>query len=220
MRPRAGQCDRRHEREPFSPTHSSFTPISCAKRLFVHYILAWRRQAMSRRLRTYVCLRQGFMVGLYRPWCHTLGILAWRNMRKETTEKPATERQRRILEVIRGVYGRARLPALGSRDRRAGRALVLVHDPRASQGARAARPDLARSDQAARAALRAARRPPPMPSSMPILGRVAAGVPITAQEDVEGEFVLPPASCRAAPMRSCCAYRATRWSTPRSSTAI
>jgi repressor LexA len=26
---------------------------------------------------------------------------------------------------------------------------------------------------------------------MPILGRVAAGVPITAQEDVEGEFVLP-----------------------------
>src|SRR5579863_9485875 len=26
---------------------------------------------------------------------------------------------------------------------------------------------------------------------MPILGRVAAGVPITAQEDVEGEFLLP-----------------------------
>ena len=28
---------------------------------------------------------------------------------------------------------------------------------------------------------------------MPILGRVAAGVPITAQEDLEGEFVLPAA---------------------------
>jgi repressor LexA len=28
---------------------------------------------------------------------------------------------------------------------------------------------------------------------MPILGRVAAGVPITAQEDVEGEFVLSAA---------------------------
>lgn len=34
---------------------------------------------------------------------------------------------------------------------------------------------------------------PPAPESVvvPILGRVAAGVPITAQEDLEGEFVLP-----------------------------
>ena len=36
-------------------------------------------------------------------------------------------------------------------------------------------------------------RPNPMPDAivMPILGRVAAGVPITAQEDLQGEFILP-----------------------------
>ena len=31
---------------------------------------------------------------------------------------------------------------------------------------------------------------------MPIIGKVAAGVPITAQENVEGEFVLPSAFAR------------------------
>ena len=36
-------------------------------------------------------------------------------------------------------------------------------------------------------------RPNAMPDAivMPILGRVAAGVPITAQEDLQGEFILP-----------------------------
>lgn len=40
--------------------------------------------------------------------------------------------------------------------------------------------------------------PPPGPETMvmPIIGKVAAGVPITAQENVEGEFVLPSAFAR------------------------
>lgn len=43
--------------------------------------------------------------------------------------------------------------------------------------------------------------PPPAPPGpetmvMPIIGKVAAGVPITAQENIEGEFVLPSAFAR------------------------
>ena len=38
--------------------------------------------------------------------------------------------------------------------------------------------------------------PGPETVTMPIIGKVAAGVPITAQENVEGEFVLPAAFAR------------------------
>jgi len=40
--------------------------------------------------------------------------------------------------------------------------------------------------------------PGPETLTMPIIGRVAAGVPITAQENIEGEFVLPSAFARHA----------------------
>jgi len=39
--------------------------------------------------------------------------------------------------------------------------------------------------------------PPPETVVMPVIGKVAAGVPITAQENVEGEFVLPASFARA-----------------------
>src|SRR5579871_5041419 len=41
------------------------------------------------------------MVGLYPSTVPYGRHSGWRNMRHETTEKPATERQQRILEVIR-----------------------------------------------------------------------------------------------------------------------
>src|SRR5580698_5088017 len=45
-------CDRYrgHQGESFAPYHSLLTPISSAKRLFVHYILAWDERALSRAL--------------------------------------------------------------------------------------------------------------------------------------------------------------------------
>ena len=105
-------------------------------------------------------------------------------------DKPATERQRRILQAISDFTIRARLPAVGAGDRRAGRALVLFDDSRPPEGARKARAHFARSYQAARPALRVRRWFAGQPDAvvMPILGKVAAGVPITAAENVEGEF--------------------------------
>ena len=55
------------------------------------------------------------------------------------TDKPATERQQRILDVIRAFTVRNGLPALGPRDRRAGGAFILVDGPVAPQDARTPR---------------------------------------------------------------------------------
>ncbi len=136
------------------------------------------RPRTVKRLRTYVCLPAAFMVVLYPHGC------------REARDRTAASHPRDYPRLYRGAW----LSAVGPGDRRTGRALVLLDDSRAPQGPRAARPDLARPDQTPGACVRRTlRRLATTPSSFPILGRVAAGVPITAQEDVEGEFVLPPA---------------------------
>lgn len=58
----------------------------------------------------------------------------------------------------------------------------------------------------------------PEPTFVPVLGRIAAGGPILAEEAVEDVFPLP-ASWSARARCFCSKWSATRWSRPRSATA-
>lgn len=114
-------------------------------------------------------------------------------MRKQPVEKPATDRQRSILDVIRrftaergyppsvreigelvGLSSSSTIHAhLVALERRG----LISRDPTKPRAMRSSEPGQVTPDAVV----------------MPILGKVAAGVPITAQEDVEGEFVLSAA---------------------------
>jgi repressor LexA len=111
-------------------------------------------------------------------------------MRRETTEKPATERQRRILEVIRAFTAEHGYPPsvreIGERVGLSSSSTIHAHLKALE------RHGLISRDPTKPRAMRSGTIPPPQDALViPILGRVAAGVPITAQEDVEGEFLLP-----------------------------
>ena len=109
------------------------------------------------------------------------------------TDKPATERQQKILDVIRAFTAeRGYPPSVREIGERVGlsssstihahlkaleRRGLILRDP--------TKPRALRSDLGMNGA------PPPDSIVMPIVGKVAAGVPITAQEHLEGEFVLP-----------------------------
>jgi len=108
-------------------------------------------------------------------------------------EKPATERQRRILQAIADFKAERGYPPsvreIGERVGLSSSSTIHAHlkalerrglisrDPTKP---RALRSGPGQTDSA-----------PPETVVMPILGKVAAGVPITAAENVEGEFVLP-----------------------------
>jgi repressor LexA len=108
--------------------------------------------------------------------------------------KPATERQQRILEVIRTfTHERGYPPSVREIGERVGlsssstihahlkaleRRGLISRDPTKP---RALRSDLGMNSKG------------PETVVITILGKVAAGIPITAQESVEGEFVLPAA---------------------------
>ncbi len=117
-------------------------------------------------------------------------MLVWRNMRKETMEKPATERQRRILEVIRAFTAEHGYPPSV---REIGELVGLSSSSTIHAHLKALeRRGLISRDPTKPRALRTENNSPAADALvLPVLGRVAAGVPITAQEDVEGEFVLP-----------------------------
>ncbi len=111
-------------------------------------------------------------------------------MRKESIEKPATERQRRILEVIRTFTAEHGYPPsvreIGERVGLSSSSTIHAHLKALE------RRGLISRDPTKPRALRPANMiPAPDALVVPVLGRVAAGVPITAQEDVEAEFVLP-----------------------------
>jgi repressor LexA len=111
-------------------------------------------------------------------------------MRKESVEKPATERQRRILEIIRAFTAEHGYPPsvreIGERVGLSSSSTIHAHLKALERRGLIAR------DPTKPRALRPANLPSvPDALVVPVLGRVAAGVPITAQEDVEGEFVLP-----------------------------
>jgi len=113
-------------------------------------------------------------------------------MQKEMVEKPATERQQLILQVIRAFTAEHGYPPsvreIGERVGLSSSSTIHAHlkalEKRGLIERDATKPRAMRSG------------PPPFsPEAMvvPVLGRVAAGTPIAAQEDREGEFVLPAA---------------------------
>jgi len=109
-------------------------------------------------------------------------------------EKPATERQQRILDVIRAFTSERGYPPsvreIGERVGLSSSSTIHAHLKALE------RRGLIHRDPTKPRALRSSDRSEPAsngPESvvMPIIGRVAAGIPITAEENVEGEFVLP-----------------------------
>jgi len=112
-------------------------------------------------------------------------------MRKETMEKPATERQQRILEVIRAFTAEHGYPPsvreIGERVGLSSSSTIHAHLKTLERRGMISR------DPTKPRALRSGSVPPaPEVVVVPVLGRVAAGVPITAQEDIEGEFAFSP----------------------------
>jgi repressor LexA len=115
-------------------------------------------------------------------------------MRKQPVEKPATDRQRNILDVIRRFTAERGYPPsvreigelVGLSSSSTIHAHLVALERRGLISRDPTKPRAMRSSEPAQTN-------PPDAVVMPILGRVAAGVPITAQEDVEGEFVLSAA---------------------------
>jgi repressor LexA len=110
-------------------------------------------------------------------------------MRKESLEKPATERQRRILDVIRNFTADHGYPPsvreIGERVGLSSSSTIHAHLKALE------RHGLISRDPTKPRALRSGDIPAAKETVvLPVLGRVAAGVPITAQEDIEGEFLL------------------------------
>lgn len=103
----------------------------------------------------------------------------------------ATERQRRILEVIEEFRAERGYPPsvreIGERVGLSSSSTIHAHLKTLERRGYITR------DPTKPRALRSELSSPNPPDSvvMPVIGRVAAGVPITAQENVEGEFVLP-----------------------------
>src|SRR5580700_12035441 len=109
--------------------------------------------ALVKAFRTYVCLEYRFVIGLYRsrvPY-------AWHSWLEEHAKRDDGKAGHGTATAHSGghsdLYCRARLSALGPRNRRAGRSLLIFDDTRSPEGARTSRPDLARSDQAARSSV-------------------------------------------------------------------
>ena len=107
------------------------------------------------------------------------------------TDKPATERQQRILDVIRAFTVERGYPPsvreIGERVGLSSSSTIHAHLKALE------RRGLILRDPTKPRALRSDLNTVPAPETltMPIIGKVAAGVPITAQENQEGEFVLP-----------------------------
>ena len=103
----------------------------------------------------------------------------------------ATERQRRILEVIEEFRAERGYPPsvreIGERVGLSSSSTIHAHlktlERRGYITRDPTKPRALRSEMAS--------ANPPDTVVMPVIGRVAAGLPITAQENVEGEFVLP-----------------------------
>ena len=107
-------------------------------------------------------------------------------------KKPATERQRRILKAIAEFKAERGYPPsvreIGERVGLSSSSTIHAHLKALE------RRGLISRDPTKPRALRAEFGPESMAPEtvvMPVLGKVAAGVPITAAENVEGEFVLP-----------------------------
>ena len=111
-------------------------------------------------------------------------------MAKGTSEKPATERQRRILDVIVAFTAEWGYPPsvreIGERVGLSSSSTIHAHLKALEK-----RGLISRDPTKPRALRSGVKAPVRELLVMPVLGKVAAGVPITAQEDIEGEFILP-----------------------------
>lgn len=111
-----------------------------------------------------------------------------------------TDRQRRILEVIHEFTAERGYPPsvreIGERVGLSSSSTIHSHLKSLERQGLISRdptkPRALRSEVATES-----RTAGPETVTMPIIGKVAAGVPITAQENVEGEFVLPTSFTRA-----------------------
>ena len=111
-------------------------------------------------------------------------------------ERPATERQRRILQAIDEFKAERGYPPsvreIGERVGLSSSSTIHAHlkalERRGLISRDPTKPRALRSEVAPVEA-----QATPETVVMPVLGKVAAGVPITAAENVEGEFVLPAA---------------------------
>ena len=110
-----------------------------------------------------------------------------------------TERQQRILEVISEYTAERGYPPsvreIGERVGLSSSSTVQSHLKTLERRGLITRDPT--KPRALRSEVPAAKIPAgPETITMPIIGKVAAGVPITAQENIEGEFVLPSAFAR------------------------
>jgi repressor LexA len=111
-------------------------------------------------------------------------------MAERTSEKPATERQRQILQAIAEFRSEHGYPPsvreIGQRVGLSSSSTIHAHlnalERRGLISRDPTKPRALRAEGAAAA---------PDAVVMPIVGKVAAGIPITAAENVEGEFLLP-----------------------------
>lgn len=110
-----------------------------------------------------------------------------------------TDRQKRILEVIREFTAERGYPPsvreIGERVGLSSSSTIHAHlktlERRGLISRDPTKPRALRSEVAPQSA------PAPETIVMPVIGKVAAGVPITAEENVEGEFVLPASFTKA-----------------------
>jgi len=114
------------------------------------------------------------------------------------SERATTERQRRILEVIREFTEEQGYPPsvreIGERVGLSSSSTVQSHLKTLER-----RGLIQRDPTKPRALVSASHEPArrvPEYGVLPIVGRVAAGIPITATENVEGEFILPASFAR------------------------
>src|SRR5205807_4993992 len=124
-----------------------------------------------------------------RPECHMHGSLLLGQ--GAFCMEGATERQRRILEVIEEFRAERGYPPsvreIGERVGLSSSSTIHAHLKTLERRGYITRDPT--KPRAMRSEMPGAN--PPDSVVMPVIGRVAAGVPITAQENVEGEFVLP-----------------------------
>jgi len=112
-------------------------------------------------------------------------------MGSSVSEKPATERQRKILDAITALTAEQGYPPsvreIGERVGLSSSSTIHAHLKALEKRGLIQRDPT--KPRALRSEASSARHPDTI--VMPIVGKVAAGTPITAQENVEGEFVLP-----------------------------
>jgi repressor LexA len=116
------------------------------------------------------------------------------------SERATTERQRRILEVIREFTDQRGYPPsvreIGERVGLSSSSTVQSHLKTLERRGLVWRDPTKPRALVAQGGAGTSARAEPEYGVLPIVGKVAAGVPITAAENVEGEFVLPAAFAR------------------------